>query len=160
MAVEGNLENNSIFVSQSDLDNALSIINAAIQSDKWDQNSLQQLNNLLNEIKNGRIEYKRYPGRVHEAHRKMAGGRAAGAWLLYTRDDRTMEEKSRTLTPAERYEREEADKPGQERTLKAWAKAAGVWYEDVTDPVNGMEHKENLDDGEAEIYVKMSIPLG
>jgi hypothetical protein len=46
MAVEGNLENNSIFVSQSDLDNALSIINEAIQSDKWNQKSLQQINKM------------------------------------------------------------------------------------------------------------------
>lgn len=154
MAVDDNLKNNSNFVSQSDLDSTISSIVKAAESGKWDSESLQQLDNILKEINNGRIEYKRYPGRVHEAYRRMAGGRTAGAWLLFTRDDRTMEEKSRTLTPAERYTKEEADRPGQERALKAWAKATDLWFEDASEPVKGMEHKKDLDGGEAKIYVK------
>ncbi len=154
MAVGDNLKRNSNFVSQSDLDSAISSIIEVAESGKWNQKTIKQLDNILKEISNGKIEYKRYPGRVHEAYRKMAGERTAGAWLLFTRDGRTMEEKSRTLTPAERYAREEADKPGQERALKAWAKATGLWFEDASESVKGMEHKDNFDGGEAEIYVK------
>ena len=141
-------------VKNTQLENTIDAIDKVAKSGKWDENTLQQLNNLTNNIKDGKVTFKRFPGRVHEAYRKMAGGVAAGAWLLFARDGRTMEEKSRTLTPKERYAREEADKPGQEKALVACAKAAGVWYEDASIPVKGMEHKKNLDGGEAMIYAK------
>jgi hypothetical protein len=62
MAVGDNLKRNSNFVSQSDLDSAISSIIEVAESGKWNQKSIKQLDNILKDLEdiNGKKELSEY----------------------------------------------------------------------------------------------------
>lgn len=105
-------------------------LNNAIKTNKWDKDTIDEFNNLIEKIQNGEIVYRRIheegepsPSEVSQAH--------AGASILLRGSYGTAEEKSRN--PKEQYEAESAQGKEQERKVEAWAKAEDLWLNDYTD---------------------------
>ena len=121
-------------------------IDHAVATDTWTAEALTELDNLVNDIENGRRIYKRFPSAATRGF--VAGGRAneAAAILLATRNCASG---AHTLSFAERYERDQREQPVQERIIEHWARAAGIWH----DNLDGIDGKIQIaEGGEAKVF--------
>lgn len=108
----------------------MSSIDSAAQSGEWSQKSLEQLNNLIKDIKDGRIHFQRTVGE----RRSLSEGISAiheGASLILRASYGTSPKKQGNSQ--EEYERDAKQGKEQERVIEAWAKAADLWLNDYTD---------------------------
>jgi len=121
----------------------------------WSPKQIKALEYLAKGIENGKFIYQRFPQEATEGFRR--GGKIhAEASLLLRGYGGTNEEKSQNLSSAERYERDQRQQPVQEAIIENWAKAQGVWFDNLHKATKGMEHYEDMDGGEAQIYRKDS----
>ena len=146
-------KNNNNFASSNNDQIISSEVSKAIESGEWGEVALKEFNELINNIENGNIHYQRFPETTAGAYSK--GGKAnVAAWLLTRGNGNSNEEKSRSLSAGERYDRDKRDQVDQEKKLIAWAKASGLWAENSSDVVKEMKHLEEMDGGEAQIFIK------
>ena len=108
----------------------------AINTGKWDNKSIEEFNNLITDIQNDRIVFKRireeataYSRGISEAH--------AGASSILGGSERASKKEQRNTqtkrTPKEQLEEDARKGKEQERIIEAWAKAEGLWLNDYTD---------------------------
>lgn len=132
--------------STEQLNNALNTIDDAAKSGKWTPASLSTLDNLINDIENGKVTYQRFP---QEASRGMyQGGRANEAASILLRGSKSSSGNV-ALSVSERYERDKRQQPIQERIVESWAKAKGIWHDNL-DTVEGK--KKLAEGGEAKVF--------
>ena len=128
-------------------------LDKSIQSGEWNNDTINEFNNLIDNIENGTVHFNRFLQGADEAW-KGSSRVTKAAGLLTRGDGRANEKEPSSLSSAERYERDKRDQVEQEKKLVAWAKAAGVWAENPSDVTKGMKHLVDMDGGEAQIYVK------
>ena len=120
---------------------------------EWSPKQIKALEYLAKGIENGKYIYQRFPKEASRGFQQ--GGKIhAAASLLLRGDVGANEEKSQNFSSAERYERDKEQQPIQEAIVENWAKAQGVWFENLREATKGMEHYEDMDGGEAQIYRK------
>jgi len=126
-------------------------LDKCIQTGNWDKQTLNEIENLINEIENGTVTYKRFP---QETSRGLSeGGRILQAASILLRGKTgTDEENTRSLTVGERFQRDQRQQPIQERIIESWAKATGVWYDSVENVTKSLKHLSDYDGGEAMIF--------
>lgn len=132
--------------NQTQLDNSLNIINNAAQSGKWTIASLLILDNLIKDIENGKVTYKRFP---QEASRGMHQGGTANATASILLSSNESSSGNASLSVSERYERDKRQQPIQERIIESWAKAKSIWHDNL-DTIEGKELF--AEGGEAKVF--------
>ena len=122
------------------------LIDRAIAALNWDSAALTELDNLINDIENGRKHFKRFPLAAARGFRQ--GGRAneAASLLLATRKSTNCET---PLSVSARYERDKREQPVQERIIESWAKAVGIWHDNLY-TIDGKE--QIAEGGEAKVF--------
>lgn len=108
----------------------------AARTGKWDDESIEEFNNLINDIQNGKIHFKRvrrettaYTEGISQAHAGascLIGG-SLGAGEAQQRNPQAKR------TAAEQYEEDARQGREQERIIEAWAKAEDLWLNDYED---------------------------
>ena len=131
----------------------------AIKTGNWTAKDLNEFENLIKEIKDGKISVNQSLGEVRGEMSSFSEIHA-GASLILGRKTRTEEEERGN--PQTEYERDAREGKLQEAALEAWAKAADLWLNDYEDPkgnkASDLESLLNsqwnyLDQGsEAEVY--------
>ena len=130
------------------LNRSLDVIKDASVSNKWSSNALKELDNLVDNIQNGKITYQRFP---QEASRGMyQGGKAnAAASILLSSNESSSREAP--LSFSERYKRDKREQSIQERIIENWAKATGIWHNNL-DTIK--EKVLFAQGGEAKVFAK------
>ena len=147
---DNNLDNsneNSNFASETAEDQIMSaVITTAIETGNWSTEALKELDNLIKDIEDGKVIYQRFP---QETSRGLhQGGRANEAASLLLRGSKSSDREN-TLSVGERYERDKREQPIQERIVESWAKASGLWH----DNIDAIEGKEQISEGgEAKVF--------
>ena len=128
------------------LNETFNVINKAKESGKWTPEALKTLDNLITDIENGKVTYQRFPQEASRA--SYQGGRAnEAASILLSTNESSDSRNPRAVR--ERYERDKREQPIQERIVEAWAKAKGIWH----DNLDTIEGKEQIGKGgEAKVF--------
>lgn len=117
------------------LNNSIDVINNAMKSEKWTSSALHELNNLINDLENGKVTYKRFPKEATRGWNQ--GGRANEiASILLGENEGSSTKNPRSFS--EKYERDKRKQPIQERIIETWAKATGIWHDNL-DTIKGKE---------------------
>ena len=132
--------------STEQLDKSLDTIRSVIESGKWTSESLTVLDNLIKDIENGKVTYKRFP---QEASRGMYQGGTANATASILLSSNESSSGNASLSVSERYERDKRQQPIQERIIESWAKAKSIWHDNL-DTINGKELF--AEGGEAKVF--------
>ena len=132
--------------STEQLDKSLDTIRSVIESGKWTSESLTVLNNLVKDIENGKVTYKRFP---QEASGGMYKGGTANATASILLSSNESSSRNAPLSVSERYERDKRQQPIQERIIESWAKAKGIWHDNL-DTIEGKELF--AEGGEAKVF--------
>ena len=132
--------------STEQLDKSLDTIRSVIKSGKWTSESLTVLDNLIKDIENGKVTYKRFP---QEASRGMYQGGTANATASILLSSNESSSGNASLSVSERYERDKRQQPIQERIIESWAKAKSIWHDNL-DTINGKELF--AEGGEAKVF--------
>ena len=132
--------------STEQLDKSLDTIRSVIESGKWTSESLTVLDNLIKDIENGKVTYKRFP---QEASRGMYKGGTANATASILLSSNESSSRNAPLSVSERYERDKRQQPIQERIVESWAKAKGIWHDNL-DTIEGKELF--AEGGEAKVF--------
>ena len=132
--------------SNTQLNKSISVIKDAAVSGKWTTGALNELDNLAKDLEDGKIIYQRFPKEASRAYNQ--GGRAnAAASILLGTNESSSKENPRSF--AEKYERDKREQPIQERIIESWAKAEGIWHDNL-DNVKGKELF--AEGGEAKVF--------
>lgn len=102
----------------------------AMESGRWSDKAIEDLEKLIKRIKDGEIDFKRVRGEA-EAYITGISEVHAAASLITRGAYGAGAQKSRNAQ--EQYERDAAQGKYQERLIEAWAKAADLWVNDYTD---------------------------
>lgn len=132
--------------STEQLDKSLDTIRSVIESGKWTSESLTVLDNLIKDIENGKVTYKRFP---QEASGGMYKGGTANATASILLSSNESSSRNASLSVSERYERDKRQQPIQERIVESWAKAKGIWHDNL-DTIEGKELF--AEGGEAKVF--------
>lgn len=132
--------------STEQLDKSLDTIRSVIESGKWTSESLTVLDNLIKDIENGKVTYKRFP---QEASGGMYKGGTANATASILLSSNESSNRNAPLSVSERYERDKRQQPIQERIVESWAKAKGIWHDNL-DTIEGKELF--AEGGEAKVF--------
>ena len=132
--------------STEQLDKSLDTIRSVIESGKWTSESLTVLDNLIKDIENGKVTYKRFP---QEASGGMYKGGTANATASILLSSNESSSRNAPLSVSERYERDKRQQPIQERIIESWAKAKGIWHDNL-DTIEGKELF--AEGGEAKVF--------
>lgn len=132
--------------STEQLDKSFDTIRSVIESGKWTSESLTVLDNLIKDIENGKVTYKRFP---QEASRGMYQGGTANATASILLSSNESSSGNASLSVSERYERDKRQQPVQERIIESWAKAKSIWHDNL-DTINGKELF--AEGGEAKVF--------
>lgn len=132
------------------------LISKAVATDKWDNAALTELNNLINDIENGKRIYKRFSLGSAQTFRNR-DSRATKASIIL-RESTDASSTTQRLTKLRRRLRDEAVSPTQERIIQAWAKAEGFWYDDVAQYVENHKILANHS-SEAIVYFNNSYKI-
>lgn len=132
--------------STEQLDKSLDTIRSVIESGKWTSESLTVLDNLIKDIENGKVTYKRFP---QEASGGMYKGGATNATASILLSSNESSSRNAPLSVSERYERDKRQQPIQERIVESWAKAKGIWHDNL-DTIEGKELF--AEGGEAKVF--------
>ena len=130
------------------------VIDKAIETGEWNQEALDELNNLINDIENGKKIYKRLPeGTIREGNETSEIlGRAS--IILRGKESTTREEfGAREKSPAEKFSARTEDAKEQERIIESWVKANNLWFNTREDATVGFEHNSKFDGSESIGYV-------
>lgn len=129
------LQNNSENLTFSNIDKA-------IKTSEWNQEALDELNNLITDIENGTKIFRRYDSSLlgQQQERFRRGGRVyESASVILGRNSENgkqrLENQSRKKreSPLKRLQRRQREGKDQERIIEAWAKANDLWLNDYTD---------------------------
>ena len=130
----------------------------AIATGEWSQEALAELDNLINDIENGRKRFGRYDKNVlrgqFDGFRRSGRANEAATVILARTKDAGNPQSSDSLakrkeSPIKRFQRRQCEGRKQERIIEAWAKACGLWLNDYTDPDgNKADTLENLMDSQ------------
>ena len=104
-------------------------IDHAVATDTWTAEALAELDNLVNDIENGRRIYKRFHARG--ARPLAKGNRRATKASIVLRNSPGAGGETQRLTALQRRLRDEAVSLAQERTIEHWARAEGIWFDNV-----------------------------
>ena len=127
---------------------SLNVIKDAAESGKWSSDALKELNSLITNIENGKVTYQRFP---QEASRGMyQGGKANAAASILLSSNESSSRKT-PLSFSERYKRDKREQPIQERIIENWAKATGIWHNNL-DTIKGKVLFAQ--GGEAKVFAK------
>ncbi len=125
--------NNADITSFENIDNA-------IQTGNWSEKAVNDLNNLINDIENGKKTYTRFLlGNQQDGYRRGHEVYEAASVIL-GRIQRANEDKSRNQktergkSEQEKRARREREGKEQEKILETWAKANDLWINDYEDP--------------------------
>lgn len=132
--------------STEQLDKSLDTIRSVIESGKWTSESLTVLDNLIKDIENGKVTYKRFP---QEASGGMYKGGTANATASILLSSNESSSRNASLSVSERYERDKRQQPIQERIIESWAKAKDIWHDNL-DTIEGKELF--AEGGEAKVF--------
>lgn len=142
-----NLQNQRYNIKSTEqLDKSLDTIRSVIESGKWTFESLTVLDNLIKDIENGKVTYKRFP---QEASGGMYKGGTANATASILLSSNESSSRNAPLSVSERYERDKRQQPIQERIIESWAKAKGIWHDNL-DTIEGKELF--AEGGEAKVF--------
>lgn len=122
------------------------VINKAAVSGEWTPTAINELDNLIKDIEDGKINYQRFPKEATGGWIK--GGRANEAASILVRASKSTSREI-AFTVAERYERDKREQPVQERIVEEWAKAVDLWHDNL-DTINGK--KKLAEGGEAKVF--------
>lgn len=128
--LSANLHNNSENLTFNNIDKA-------IETGEWNQEALDELNNLINDIENGTKHFKRFRPEI-----STSGGensRTATKVSVVLRGSTDTSSTTQWLTLSERRKRDQAASPKQERIIENWAKAEGVWFDNLAEAVEGQD---------------------
>lgn len=109
-------------------------IDRAIATGEWSQEALTELDNLINDIENGRKVFKRFPQAATATFGR--GNRLATKAAVVLRASTPTSGSTQRLTKLRRRLRDEAVSPAQERLIEQWARAENCWSENVENTVN------------------------
>lgn len=125
--------------------NSLSLVDNAIATGEWNNEALAQLDNLITDIQNGKVQFRRYKEVQRDGSERKyeSDGRTAQAAAIVLRGEASTSSTKQRLTKLQRRRRDEADSPRQERVIEDWAKASGIWYDDVADAVKDLSLLSN-----------------
>jgi hypothetical protein len=132
--------------STEQLDKSLDTIRSVIESGKWTSESLTVLDNLIKDIENGKVTYKRFPQEASGGMYKGGTTNATASILLSSNESSS---RNAPLSVSERYERDKRQQPIQERIVESWAKAKGIWHDNL-DTIEGKELF--AEGGEAKVF--------
>lgn len=116
-------------------------LSSALKNGDWDKPVVEEFNELINKIKDGKINFERTVGEGSSYARSISEAHV-GASIIAGGTYGSSEAQSRN--PQTEYENDAAEGREQERRLEAWAKANDLWLNDYEDP-NG-EKANNLED--------------
>lgn len=103
----------------SKLNTIFASVDKAIATNSWSEEALKQLDNLINNLENGRILFERFPQAALRGFHE--GGRINEAASLLLRGSKSPDSKN-TRSFTERYERDKREQPIQERIIESCAK--------------------------------------
>lgn len=103
---------------------------SSISTGNWNPQSINEFNNLVNQIKDGKIDFKRTVGE-RVSYAKGISEIHAGASIVTRGTYGT--DRSQQSNPLSEYQREAAQGKQQEKRLESWAKANDLWLNDYTD---------------------------
>ena len=132
---ESTLHNNSANLTFNNIDKA-------IETGEWNQEALDELNNLITDIENGTKIFRRYDssllGQKQTTFRR--GGRIyESASVILGRNSENGKQRpenqssKKRESPLKRLQRRQREGKDQERIIEAWAKANDLWLNDYTD---------------------------
>ena len=117
-------------------------IDKAIETGEWNQEALDELNNLITDIENGTAVFNRYDssllGQERKTFRKLGKIYESAATLLgihasTSRQKSGDKKRKRKESPLNRFLRRQKEGKKQEEIIEAWAKANDLWLNDYTD---------------------------
>jgi len=100
-----------------------SSLNNSISTGVWTEETINELNDLIDKIENGTITYQRFPQEASEGFHR--GGRIHEAASIILRGSGETDS-AKPLSFNERYERDKRQQPVQEKIIEDWAKAQGT----------------------------------
>ena len=133
------------------MDNNLTfpLIDCDIASGECNKAVLNELNNLVNDIENGRKHFKRFPAQAER--NSDDGSRRATKASVIVRGETDTSSTQQRLTKLQRRKRDESVSPRQEQIIELWAKAEGIWFDNLSDVVMGQRLLANHS-SEAVVY--------
>ena len=105
-------------------------IREAIETDNWTEEAVNEFNNLINQIQNGKINFERVVGEGQSFTNEISEIHAGAIVLLRGTYGSN---KGERRNPKEQYESDAAQGLEQEKHLEAWAKANDLWLNDYED---------------------------
>ena len=122
---------------------AYSYLDFAIATGEWHSAALTELDNIINDIENGRKRFNRYHNSLlrWQPNGLRRSGRAnEAAAVILARFKSTGNPQpsdthpKRKESPIRRFQRRQREGQEQERIIESWAKANDLWLNDYTDP--------------------------
>lgn len=130
-ASEGNKNENLTF----------NVIDKAIESGEWNQEALDELNNLITDIKDGKKEYRRYqlgiPRTIQQKGWRSDETAVKASIILRGSSDTSSTEQR--LSKLQRRKRDQETGIRQEQIVESWARSEGLWFEQLSDSVKGLK---------------------
>ena len=120
-----------------------SYLDRAISSGEWDNAALTELDNLINDIENGRKRFNRYyysllRWQLDGLRRSGCANEAAAVILARFKSTGNPQPSDtrpkRKESPIRRFQRRQREGQEQERIIESWAKANDLWLNDYIDP--------------------------
>ena len=130
--LSANLHNNSENLTFNNIDKA-------IESGEWNKEALDELNNLINDIENGtkRFNRFRFPRKISETRNENS--RTATKASIILRGSTETSSTNQRLTRLERRKRDQTASSRQEQIIEQWAKAEGIWFDNIEDSVKNQD---------------------
>ena len=112
------------------LDTTLASIDNAVQSGQWSEAAIDNLNNLVKSIKNGRIHFQRTVGERRSLAQSISDIHEGASIILRATYGTSQAQPGEAK---QQYERDAAQGKEQEKVIEAWAKASDLWLNDYED---------------------------
>lgn len=142
--IEKNLTGNEQFSASKGNKNenlTFNVIDKAIESGEWNQEALDELNNLITDIKDGKKEYRRYqlgiPRTIQQKGWRSDETAVKASIILRGSSDPSSTEQR--LSKLQRRKRDQETGIRQEQIVESWARSEGLWFEQLSDSVKGLK---------------------
>lgn len=109
----------------------LASIDSAVKAGEWSEKTLNELENLIKNIQNGKVDFKRTVGERRSLKEGVSEVHAGASLILRGKNEAN---RRKSGNPQEKYENLAKEGKEQEKIIEAWAKAADLWVNDYTDP--------------------------
>ncbi len=114
---------------------------------------MTELDNLLNDIENGRKRYKRFEFLENQADDCKENNRRAIQASIILRGSTDPSSTNQRLTKLQRRKRDQEAIARQEQLIEQWARAEGIWFNDLSDAIKDKQLLANHS-SEAVVYYK------